>query len=152
MLSFTIGRVIFDYFIEDKTMQFKMLTAIIVIFLATHSVVSAEGVDKEFKFKKGHSSGTVKGCVVGADQDNYSLEANQGQIMSVSIESEEDNAVFSLYYRTEDDWQVVAGGDEGVKSWKGQLPGDGVGESDTYKIEVGKERGNACYQLKVSIK
>ena len=133
-------------------MQFKILSAVIVLFFATHSVVSAEGVNEEFKFKKGHSSGTVEGCVVGADMDEYSLEANQGQTMSVSIDSEEDNAVFSLYYRTSDGWEVVAGGDEGVKSWKGRLPGDGVGKTDTYKIEVGKERGNACYQLKVSIK
>jgi len=135
-------------------MQFKMLSAVMVLFFATHSVVQAEGVSKEFKFKKGHSSGTVEGCVVGADMDEYSLEANQGQTMSVSIESEEDNAVFTLYYRTDNDWAVVkgAGDDEGVKEWKGRLPGDGIGKSDTYKIEVGKERGNACYKLKVSIK
>lgn len=135
-------------------MQFKMLVASVLVLFATSTVVQAEGVSKEFKFKKRLSSGTVEGCVVGADEDEYLLEANQGQTMTVSIKSEEDNAVFTLYYRTDNDWNVVqgAGGDEGVKQWKGQLPGDGIGKSDTYKIEVGKERGNACYTLKVDIK
>jgi hypothetical protein len=134
-------------------MQFKMLVASVLVLFATSTVVQAEGVSKEFKFKKGLSSGTVEGCVVGADEDEYLLEAKQGQTLTVSIKSEEDNAVFTLYYHTDNDWNMVqgAGGDEGVKQWKGRLPGD-TDKTTHYKIEVGKERGNACYTLKVAIK
>ena len=138
-------------------MQFKMLSAVMVLFFATHSVVQAEGVSKEFKLEKGRTSGTVSGCVNGANMDEYLLGAKQGQMMVVSIESEENNAVFDLYYLTDDGdngWKIVngAGGDE-RKKWEGRLPSDGgVGKSECYKIEVGKERGNACYKLKVSIK
>ncbi|MEZ5671341.1 MAG: hypothetical protein R3E08_02770 [Thiotrichaceae bacterium] len=133
-----------------------MLFATFLLFFAVQGAVQAEGVSKEIKFKSGHSSSVEKGCVVGADTDEYTLEAHQGQTMSVSIESEEDNAVFNMFYWADGVLEPVEGtGDQeegsAVKHWKGKLPGN-ADETTQYKIEVGKERGNACYTLKVTIK
>lgn len=135
-------------------MKIHLLSAAILIL--TNSLVSAEGVSKEIKFQAGHSSATQKGCVVGADTDEYSLSAQAGQTMTVTIDSEEDNAVFNIFYWSDDILEPVEGaadqeGGSAVKHWKGQLPGED-GKTTRYEIEVGKERGNACYTLKVSIK
>lgn len=135
-------------------MKIYVLSAAVLIL--TSSLVYAEGVDKAIKFRAGHNSAMQTGCVVGADIDEYSLSARAGQSMSVTIDSEEDNAVFNLFYWADDVFEPVEGaadqdGGSAVKHWKGQLPGE-VGKTTRYKIEVGKERGNACYTLKVSIK
>lgn len=133
----------------------KMLAKILFISsLLVISAVHAEGLDEELEFKKNTSSAVKKGCVVGADIDKYTLEARPGQKMSVSISSEEDNASFNLYYQTEENWDMIAGADadDGVKQWTGRLPAGTSTESNSYRIEVGKQFGNACYTLKVSIK
>jgi hypothetical protein len=119
----------------------------VAILILTSVLAHAEGVDKAIKFQAGHSAATQKGCVVGA---------GAGQSMTVHIDSEEDNAVFNIFYRVDDVLEPVEGaadqdGGSAVKHWKGRLPGE-AGEITEYKIEVGKERGNACYTLKVSIK
>jgi hypothetical protein len=128
----------------------------VAILILTSVLAHAEGVDKAIKFQAGHSAATQKGCVVGADTDTYRLKARAGQSMTVHIDSEEDNAVFNIFYRVDDVLEPVEGaadqdGGSAVKHWKGRLPGE-AGEITEYKIEVGKERGNACYTLKVSIK
>ncbi len=127
-----------------------------VLILTSYPVVHAEGASEEIKFRAGHNSAIQKGCVVGADTDEYSLGARAGQSMTVSIDSEEDNAVFNIFYWSDDVLEPVEGaadqdGGSAVKHWKGQLPGK-EGKNTRYKIVVGKERGNACYTLKVSIK
>lgn len=118
------------------------------------AAVHAEGLNEELQFKKNSSSAVKKGCVVGADIDKYTLEARPGQKMTVTISSEENNASFNLYYQTKENWDMIDGADadDGVKQWTGHLPEGTQEESNSYRIEVGKQFGNACYTLKVSIK
>jgi hypothetical protein len=136
-------------------MKVKSFIAVVMLFFAIQSVVQADDVREKLRFKPGHSSTAKEGCVVGAGRDEYSLEARQGQTMTVSIESEADNAVFEIYYLSGGILEPVEGaasqdGDGAVRYWKGALPGED-GELTRYKIRVGKVRGNACYTLTVRI-
>jgi hypothetical protein len=77
--------------------------------------------------------------------------------MTVTVKSQEDNAVFQVYppgaapYRDADDMVGITGeplpGAEGdTKQWTGPLPATG-----SYLIKVGSTRGNATYELSVSL-
>jgi hypothetical protein len=112
---------------------------------------------KPIQFSAGKSSGKVAGDVIRADRDIYSLGARAGQKMTVRISSVENNAVFQLYApgakATRNDEGIVEvtgtalpGADGDTMTWTGQLPATGA-----YLIEVGGTRGNASYELTVSI-
>ena len=108
-------------------------------------------------FAAGTSTGKVSGSVIRADRDLYTIAARAGQKMTVTIKAKEDNAVFQIYQpgavaeRDADDMVNVAGtalpgADGDTSHWTGPLPVDG-----TYLIEVGGTRGNATYDLTVSV-
>ena len=101
------------------------------------------GVKKQIVFRRGQTSATVKGRVVRMDRDVYTVSAREGQKMTVSITSTENNAAFDV--RSPDDTSLC--GTSFVKHLSGKLPATG-----SYTIEVGPERGNATYKLNVSIK
>ena len=112
---------------------------------------------KPIQFAAGKSSGKVAGGVVRGDRDIYSLGARAGQKMTVTISSVENNAVFQLYApgakATRNDEGIVEvagtalpGADGDTMKWTGQLPATGA-----YLIEVGGTRGNATYELTVSV-
>jgi len=121
-------------------------TFLLLIFaLASTSITSADGVTKRIKFARGKSSATVSGAVVRGDRDTYILGAGVGQTMRVRITSPENNAVFQVM---DDDGNYLsgAGEEDDATNWSGKLPWKG-----DYKIIVGGTRGNASYDLTVSI-
>jgi hypothetical protein len=114
-------------------------------------------VPKPIQFAVGKSSGKVAGGVIRGDRDIYSLDARAGQKMTVTISSVENNAVFQVYApgakATRNDDGVVEvvgkmlpGADGDTMNWSGRLPANGA-----YLIEVGGARGNATYELTISI-
>ena len=121
------------------------LAIAIICALAVISV-SAEGVKQKIRFARGASSTTVKGAVVRGDQDRYYVGAKKGQTMSLRISSLESNAVFQVYSPGEAQTLPGAGEGDDATNWSGELPEDGE-----YVIVVGGTRGNATYNLKVSI-
>jgi hypothetical protein len=123
------------------------LAALVCVFAFAAGTVFADGVRKKIRFAKGKSSATVSGAVVRGDRDRYFLGARQGQTMTVSITSLEDNAVFQIYLDGEQETLDGAGEGDDATSWTGELPAD-----SNYVIVVGGTRGNASYSLKVSIK
>ena len=124
------------------------------------NVTTAETFDKgEIKFKRGSHSGTVSGSVMRGDRDQYSLMAGSGQWMEVKISSLENNAVFqlSIYsYGTGKDVQLKGAKDgDDAKQWYGRLPSPGYskdGKENAVDIVVGGTRGNASYDLSVTIR
>lgn len=96
-------------------------------------------------FTPGTSSGKVSGAVIRGERDFYSLGAKAGQKMTVTIKALEDNAVFQIY-QPGVDRKPLPGADGDTTSWTGKLPSSG-----SYLIEVGGTRGNATYELNVSI-
>jgi hypothetical protein len=133
------------------------------VFLALAFFVAGSGLardlKKEIRFAAGANSATISNSVVRGDRDMYSITVKAGQTMSVAVNAEEDNAVFQIYqpgakFVKEDGLMELkgealpqAGDEDDAKSWSGKLP-----KSGKYWIVVGGTRGNASYQLKVTVK
>ena len=107
--------------------------------------IQSGGLTKTVRFAKDRSSATYSNAVIRGESDVYVLRANGGQRMSVSITSEEDNAVFQV----EGPGGYLLGAEPGSDrtSWSGQLPADGK-----YRVIVGGTRGNATYTVTISIR
>lgn len=93
------------------------------------------------RFRKGGTSASYSNAVIRGERDTYILGASGGQLMSVSISSTENNAVFDV---------IGANGRTLVsesRGWSGQLPADGKN-----RIIVGGTRGNATYKISFSVK
>lgn len=123
------------------------------------NVTGAETIDKgDIVFERGSESGTVSGAVLRGERDQYSLVASAGQRMEVEISSPEDNAVFQLSvysYGTGEDVALDGAGDgDDAKYWEGRLPKPGYskdGKQNVVNIVVGGTRGNASYELTVTL-
>jgi hypothetical protein len=117
------------------------------------------GEIKRIQFARGASSAQVRGAVVRGERALYSIEAGQGQHMSLRIVATENNAVVQVYapgakrelrnsilYISGDTLPGAGEGDDAAQ-WAGTLPGPGV-----YLLVVGSTRGNATYRLTVTIR
>lgn len=67
--------------------------------------------------------------------------------MTLNISSLEKNAVFQVYLEGEQQTLAGAGEEDDAMKWSGELPSDGE-----YVIVVGGTRGNATYELTISVK
>jgi len=121
--------------------------ALIVITSAALAAASpGEGVRRRVKFARGRNSAVMSGAVLRGERDRYIVGAREGQKMTVSIKSVEDNAVFQIYFAGEQEALEGAGEGDDARKWSGTLP-----SSVDYVIVVGPSRGNATYKLEVKI-
>ncbi len=97
-------------------------------------------VDEEVKFAAGGTSATVDGAVVLGERDVYRIGAREGQTLELTITSLEENAVFDLLDPAGSiiETEVMASETELLTS------GD-------YIVVIGGTRGNATYELTISI-
>lgn len=137
----------FERVMSQQTFKVKLVAAFsVLLLLATFAFASQEGLTKRVRFARGRTTTTLKNSVVRGTRDRYLVGAREGQKMSVSITSVEQNAVFTIHAPSNDTLEG-AGEAHDAKSWSGRLP-----ESGDYVIEVGGTRGNATYTLKVTIR
>ncbi len=116
------------------------------------------------RFAAGASSGTFGGSLVRGDSHIYAFDARMGQAADIAVTSLESNASLTMYApgstltRSGAEIDIggnplaggdpVAGLDPGAfRHWAGTLPASG-----TYYILVAGDRGNATYELIVSIR
>ena len=125
----------------------QRLTAVVFISAVAINSVFADGMKRKVHFAKGTSSTTIRGAVIRGDRDRYYVSAKKGQTMSVRITSRENNAVFQIYLRGEQESLPGAGDGDDATKWSGQLPAD-----SEYTIVVGGTRGNATYTLTIAVK
>lgn len=124
----------------------KKLVLFIVLFFVVSTLVNADGITRRIKFQKGQSAATYEGGVVRGDRDIYIAKANKNQVMSVTITSEEDNAVFQIKNTKTGKYLTGAGDGDDAVQFSGGLPSTG-----DYKIIVGGTRGNASYKITIMI-
>jgi LysM repeat protein len=100
---------------------------------------------QRIQFAPGTTSATVAGSVIRGERMRYILGARAGQTMLVNISAVENNAVFTI---TRPDGSALSGAAEGqdARSWTGTLPLNG-----DYVISVGPTRGNATFNLAITI-
>lgn len=96
--------------------------------------------DERVSFEAGATSATVSDAVVRGDGDRYVLEASGGQLMTVSISSLEDNAVFDV---VSDSGIALA-----VEATSAEIF---LPHSGDYFVIVSGTGGNASYDLSVTI-
>jgi len=112
------------------------------------------------RFARGASSAEVHGAVVRGERALYSVEAREGQHMSLRITSIESNAAFQVYApgaerrmgdasALEIAGEALPGAREGddATQWTGVLPRSGA-----YLVVIGATRGNTTYRLTVKIR
>lgn len=126
-----------------RTFSLLVLSALLA---ATALTGATDGITKRIKFAKGKSSATVRGAVVRGDRDTYIVGARAEQMMSVTISSIEDNAVFTVQ-GPDGEFLQDAGEEDDAKGVTVPLPLNG-----DYRIKVGGTRGNATYRLTVTIR
>jgi ATP-dependent 26S proteasome regulatory subunit len=113
-----------------------------VSVIEASTLIAQQSSKRRIQFKRGTTSATVSGAIVtGNPPDNYVVGAGLGQKMTVSITSEESNAVFNI---------IDPSGEILVNESKSTVI-DVLPLAGDYTIEVGTERGNAPYKLTVSI-
>lgn len=135
--------------------------ALLLLALLPLPVRAAEPVPtpRKFFFATGSTRGTAAGHVLRGRRDLYSLQAQAGQIMTVTLTAPDDNAVFQVWEpdtaigRDADDvlefkGKALHGASEtdDATRWTGRLPRTG-----TYLISVGSTRGNARYSMDIKI-
>lgn len=120
-----------------------LLTALLT---ATAFTAASDGVTKRIKFAKGKSSATVRGAVIRGDRDTYIVGAKAEQMMSVSVSSLENNAVFTVQ-GPDGAYLQDAGDEDDARGVTVPLPFNG-----DYRIRVSGTRGNATYRLTVTIR
>ncbi len=101
---------------------------------------------QQIRFAPGKDSATLKSAVVRGTQNTYLINAKKGQRMTLKISSLESNAVFALITPLNPSGKRQTLKSE-VMSWSNVLP-----ESGDYTIVVSPTRGNATYQLDVTIR
>lgn len=90
---------------------------------------------------------TVSGSVIRGERARYTVNAKAGQTLTVNITSDENNAVFQIYFPGEKETLPGAGEMDDATKWSGKIPAD-----NEYVIVVGPTRGNATYKLTCSLK
>ena len=120
-------------------------TAVPQATAAPPAPTAAPAGPERISFAPGASSGMAKGAVVRGEERRYVLGARAGQQMRVQISALEQNAVFAIF---DPAGKSLAGAEPGADAtdWAGALPADG-----DYQIAVGPTRGNATFELSVSI-
>ncbi len=140
--------------------------AVAALFLLAAGTGTATAEDREhtIAFAAGASSATMHQSLVRGDSDIYKFSASAGQQADIRLTSLEDNASMMIYgppasvSRGADgldiDGAYLPGGDVtpgldpgATRHWGGALPANGE-----YLIHVGGDRGNATYDLTVSIR
>jgi hypothetical protein len=148
---------------QQKNIWSHLRTAGLVLACAIAAVSSAAEHTPpvaRIRFARGASSAEVHGAVVRGERALYSVEAREGQHMSLRITSIESNAVFQVYApgaearlgdasALEIAGQALTGAREGddATRWTGVLP-----RSGPYLLVVGATRGNTTYRLTVKIR
>ena len=98
----------------------------------------SNGKPKRIEFEPGEISAVVQGNLLEQNSQPYTLEAEQGQIMTVTIEG---TGVFMNLLQA--NGQAIDSSSNQTRNWTGQLP-----KTDRYLIEV---TGNGTYSLDVAI-
>lgn len=105
----------------------------------------------------GGRSAAVEGSVVRGERDLYAVMARAGQLLPVEVEAAEDNAAFEVFAPgcrvrqsasgPEFNGEPLTGDHAGdPRAWTGRAPLTGA-----YLVAVGPTRGNAVYELKLTL-
>ena len=120
---------------------FSSLNPIPIQATPVTTIITQSDRTRRIQFDRGTTSKIIQDAVIRGTRNIYLLRANASQIMTISLTSLENNAVFDLL---SPDNKIIT---QEVTNTSIILPSNG-----DYKIIVGGTRGNASYELYVQIK
>ncbi|MBX3000998.1 MAG: LysM peptidoglycan-binding domain-containing protein [Caldilineaceae bacterium] len=127
-----------DYLL--RVVNFSNVAASYSLFIQIDPLPNAS-TPIRIQFARGETSATVTGGIIVGEQARYILGARSGQTMVINISSVENNAVITV---AAPNGQILSAAD--ARSWSGVLP-----QTGDYLVTVGSVRGNASYNLVVTI-
>lgn len=114
--------------------------AIAAVIVAAGASPAAAEVDEVVRFSPGTNHAVRKNSVAGAERHSYHFEAAAGQRFNVVTHSIENNSRVDIY---RPDGALMS---TDTASAEIELP-----ETGRYTVKVGSARGNATYELTVTI-
>jgi len=78
---------------NSKLKQFGMAIA---LFALTSGVISAQIITKKVSFPTGKSSTTIQGTITGDQTIDYTIGANQGQKLNVTLTDKSNGSFFNV--------------------------------------------------------
>ena len=75
----------------------RILIPVVLFLLAIGSTALAQGSVERVRFKKGATSATVKGKLIGYSVNDYLINAREGQRMRLKVKSTNPNVYFMIY-------------------------------------------------------
>jgi hypothetical protein len=125
-------------------MHYSIKTSAIAMALAILALTPARAADKttEVKFKPGASSATVKGSLKGYDTNSYTLGANAGQVLKVSLKASNGSCYFNVDAPTGD--EALFNGAMTVGDFSGTLTVDGDYKAMVYLMRNAARRNETC--------
>ena len=129
-------------------MRTKMWAVLVALLLVLTQIAPAAAQGsipvKRINFAPGATSATRTGVLTMGGMDRYVLKANQGQTMSVSVASANNNVILVIFGK---DGTVLISDHADATSWSGVLP-----STQDYYIDVRAIDGtSANYTLTVTI-
>jgi len=120
----------------------KPLLLCLLLALAPAASYAADPVPPvPVQFAKGASATTLKGRITGYESTQYSLTAQAGQRMTVSVTGSR-NANFNVFAPGDVPGQATAIGSGGVgNSWSAELPASGEYTVQVYQMRASARRG-----------
>ncbi|HWQ33707.1 MAG TPA: hypothetical protein VNQ79_12710 [Blastocatellia bacterium] len=131
---------------QQRGRNWRWLTVLLALAVSV-TIAFSQRPPVRIRFARGADSVMLEGSVMRGERDRYLVKARARQVMTVSLTSAEDNAVFQIYRPGGRKTLAGAGEGEDARTWSGKLPMSG-----DYLIVVGGTRGNASYKLEVKIR
>jgi hypothetical protein len=112
----------------------------------------------EIRFSPGSSSATLRGGIPRGEPECFVFRARAGQLLSLNVQSTEDNVVMQLF---RPGWRIAAGEQAAdiagsavhglqpgsdTKRWSGRAP-----DSGRYLLVLGTTRGGGDYALHIAV-
>ncbi len=132
-------------------MKRKILLLTALLVATTWQYAFSDGAAEEtVRFEKGDSSALLRGHVKGWETVEYRLYARAGQVMEVTLQSDNSAAFFNITAPGAE-MALFIGADQGTH-YKGVLPTDGIYRVLLYLMRNEARRGEeAEYELEFSI-
>jgi hypothetical protein len=129
-----------------------LLPAITSLLLMISSLTYANGIEtRAIQFAKGNSSATIKGTIKGDQTIDYTLRAQAGQTMSVTLITKNGANYFNVLPPGSNDEALVVSSNVNNK-WTGTLPTNGEYKVRVYLMRSAARRNEiANYTLTVGI-
>jgi hypothetical protein len=141
-LAFAVGVPLNNLTLNNLNNSLATIPATISSPLEVPMLLAQNNRARRIEFASGASAATVSGSVVRGDRAIYAIRGDRGQTMAVTIDSNQEQGE-ALFDVISPNGEILT---SGSATFRQALP-----QSGDYRIIVGGSRGNASFNMTVSI-